>query len=80
MLTARNSDALISIVATELTLRLERAIKKSTFNRVSYVFISQFIKLIAFDSTPFTVGWFSIGPRSTCFGCLLGRCNIMVYT
>lgn len=43
MLTTRNSDALVSIVAAELTSRLERAIMKSTFNRVSYVFIiSQF--------------------------------------
>lgn len=35
MLTPRNIDALISIVATELTSRLERTIKKCTFNRVS---------------------------------------------
>lgn len=35
MLTPRNTDALISIVATELTSRLERTIKKCTFNRVS---------------------------------------------
>lgn len=34
-LTPRNTDALVSIVATELTQRLERAIKKCTFNRVS---------------------------------------------
>lgn len=42
-LSARNYDALVSIIATEITLRLERAIKKSTFNRVSFD-----LKLIAY--------------------------------
>lgn len=37
-LSPRNYDALVSILATEVTNRLERAIKKSTFNRVSTVF------------------------------------------
>lgn len=34
-LSPRNYDALVSILASEVTTRLERAIKKSTFNRVS---------------------------------------------
>lgn len=37
-LSPRNYDALVSILATEVTNRLERAIKKSTFNRVSTLF------------------------------------------
>ncbi|KAI8126883.1 Conserved oligomeric Golgi complex subunit 4 [Lucilia cuprina] len=46
MLTPRNTDALISIVATELTLRLERAIKKCTFNRLGGLVLDQEVRVL----------------------------------
>lgn len=76
ILTPRNIDALISIVATELTIRLERAIKKCSFNRVSNVFvhICKFIYLPKF----LLAGWFGTRPGSTCIRGIFGQRNVMV--
>ncbi|XP_053694631.1 conserved oligomeric Golgi complex subunit 4 [Sabethes cyaneus] len=46
-LTARNYDALVSIVTTEITTRLERAIKKSTFNRLGGLVLDQESRALA---------------------------------
>lgn len=45
-LTPRNYDALISIIASELTLRLERAIKKCTFNRLGGLVLDQEVRAL----------------------------------
>lgn len=62
-LSPRNYDALVSILATEVTNRLERAIKKSTFNRVStvlYIYIKNKYNLTKFDFNCSLVDWFWI--------------------
>lgn len=46
-LTPRNFDALVSIVTTEITARLERAIKKSTFNRLGGLVLDQEARALA---------------------------------
>ncbi|XP_065085132.1 conserved oligomeric Golgi complex subunit 4 [Ochlerotatus camptorhynchus] len=46
-LTPRNYDALVSIVTTEITARLERAIKKSTFNRLGGLVLDQEARALA---------------------------------
>ncbi|XP_062545749.1 conserved oligomeric Golgi complex subunit 4 [Armigeres subalbatus] len=46
-LTPRNYDALVSIVTTEITARLERAIKKSTFNRLGGLILDQEARALA---------------------------------
>lgn len=43
-LSSRNYDALVSILASEITTRMERVIKKSTFNRVSCFFLQILFK------------------------------------
>ncbi|KAM7353007.1 conserved oligomeric Golgi complex subunit 4 isoform 2-T2 [Cochliomyia hominivorax] len=45
-LTPRNADALISIVATELTLRLEKIIKKCSFNRLGGLVLDQEVRVL----------------------------------
>ncbi|XP_030374050.1 conserved oligomeric Golgi complex subunit 4 [Scaptodrosophila lebanonensis] len=45
-LSPRNYDALVSILATEVTLRLERAIKKSTFNRLGGLVLDQEVRAL----------------------------------
>lgn len=42
----RNYDALVSIVATDATTRLERAIKKSTFNRLGGLVLDQEVRAL----------------------------------
>uniref|UniRef100_A0A182QER7 Conserved oligomeric Golgi complex subunit 4 n=1 Tax=Anopheles farauti TaxID=69004 RepID=A0A182QER7_9DIPT len=46
-LTPRNYDALVSIVTTEITTRMERAIKKTTFNRMGGLVLDQEIRALA---------------------------------
>uniref|UniRef100_A0A182P685 Conserved oligomeric Golgi complex subunit 4 n=1 Tax=Anopheles epiroticus TaxID=199890 RepID=A0A182P685_9DIPT len=46
-LTPRNYDALVSIVTTEITSRMERAIKKTTFNRLGGLVLDQEIRALA---------------------------------
>ncbi|KAL9930129.1 conserved oligomeric Golgi complex subunit 4 isoform 2-T2 [Glossina fuscipes fuscipes] len=46
ILTVRNYDALVIILATELTSRLERAIKKCTFNRLGGLVLEQEIRVL----------------------------------
>uniref|UniRef100_A0A182RUR1 Conserved oligomeric Golgi complex subunit 4 n=1 Tax=Anopheles funestus TaxID=62324 RepID=A0A182RUR1_ANOFN len=46
-LTPRNYDALVSIVTTEITARMERAIKKTTFNRLGGLVLDQEIRALA---------------------------------
>ncbi|XP_013109416.2 conserved oligomeric Golgi complex subunit 4 [Stomoxys calcitrans] len=45
-LTPRNYDALISIVASELTLRLEKTIKKCVFNRLGGLVLDQEVRAL----------------------------------
>ncbi|ALC39286.1 CG7456 [Drosophila busckii] len=45
-LSPRNYDALVSILATEVTNRLERAIKKSTFNRLGGLVLDQEVRAL----------------------------------
>lgn len=42
----RNYDALVSILATDCTVRLERAIKKCTFNRLGGLILDQEIRAL----------------------------------
>lgn len=42
----RNYDALVSILATDVTSRLERAIKKCTFNRLGGLILDQEIRAL----------------------------------
>lgn len=44
---ARNYDALVSVVATDTTSRLERAIKKSTFNRLGGLVLDQEVRALS---------------------------------
>ncbi|XP_058121521.1 conserved oligomeric Golgi complex subunit 4 [Anopheles ziemanni] len=46
-LTPRNFDALVSIVTTEITTRMERAIKKTTFNRMGGLVLDQEVRALA---------------------------------
>ncbi|XP_055596409.1 conserved oligomeric Golgi complex subunit 4 [Uranotaenia lowii] len=46
-LTPRNYDALVSIVTSEITTRLERAIKKSTFNRLGGLVLDQEVRALS---------------------------------
>lgn len=46
-MSARNYDALVSVVATDVTARLERAIKKSTFNRLGGLVLDQEVRALA---------------------------------
>lgn len=46
VLSARNYDALVSILASEVTVRLERAIKKSTFNRLGGLVLDQEVRAL----------------------------------
>uniref|UniRef100_A0A182IKX9 Conserved oligomeric Golgi complex subunit 4 n=1 Tax=Anopheles atroparvus TaxID=41427 RepID=A0A182IKX9_ANOAO len=46
-LTPRNFDALVSIVTTEITIRMERAIKKTTFNRLGGLVLDQEVRALA---------------------------------
>lgn len=43
---SRNYDALVSLVATDATARLERAIKKTTFNRVGGLVLDQEVRAL----------------------------------
>ncbi|XP_055381969.1 conserved oligomeric Golgi complex subunit 4 [Condylostylus longicornis] len=45
-LSPRNYDALVSILASEVTSRLERAIKKSTFNRLGGLILDQEVRAL----------------------------------
>ncbi|XP_034473681.1 conserved oligomeric Golgi complex subunit 4 [Drosophila innubila] len=45
-LSPRNYDALVSILATEVTNRLERAIKKSSFNRLGGLVLDQEVRAL----------------------------------
>ncbi|XP_037959920.1 conserved oligomeric Golgi complex subunit 4 isoform X2 [Teleopsis dalmanni] len=45
-LSPRNYDALVSILATEVTSRLERAIKKTTFNRLGGLVLDQEVRAL----------------------------------
>ncbi|XP_060645090.1 conserved oligomeric Golgi complex subunit 4 [Drosophila nasuta] len=45
-LSSRNYDALVSILATEVTNRLERAIKKSSFNRLGGLVLDQVVRAL----------------------------------
>ncbi|XP_073824821.1 conserved oligomeric Golgi complex subunit 4 isoform X2 [Musca autumnalis] len=56
-LTSRNYDALISIVASELTTRLERAIKKCVFNRSGGLVLDQEVRALGAYLTSAT-SWF----------------------
>lgn len=47
VMSARNYDALVSVVATDVTARLERAIKKSTFNRLGGLVLDQEVRALA---------------------------------
>lgn len=47
IMSARNYDALVSVVATDVTARLERAIKKSTFNRLGGLVLDQEVRALA---------------------------------
>lgn len=42
----RNYDALVSLLATDTTARLERAIKKSTFNRLGGLALDQEVRAL----------------------------------
>lgn len=46
IMTTRNYDALVSVVATDATTRLERAIKKSTFNRLGGLVVDQEVRTL----------------------------------
>uniref|UniRef100_A0A182U1B3 Conserved oligomeric Golgi complex subunit 4 n=1 Tax=Anopheles melas TaxID=34690 RepID=A0A182U1B3_9DIPT len=46
-LTPRNYDALVSIVTTEITARMERAVKKTTFNRLGGLVLDQEIRALS---------------------------------
>lgn len=46
VMNTRNYDALVSIVATDATARLERAIKKSTFNRLGGLVLDQEVRAL----------------------------------
>lgn len=46
VMNSRNYDALVGLVATDLTARLERAIKKSTFNRIGGLILDQEVRAI----------------------------------
>ncbi|XP_055921896.1 conserved oligomeric Golgi complex subunit 4 [Eupeodes corollae] len=46
LLSSRNYDALVSILASEVTVRLERAIKKSTFNRLGGLVLDQEVRAL----------------------------------
>lgn len=46
VMNARNYDALVSIVAIDATARLERAIKKSTFNRLGGLVLDQEVRAL----------------------------------
>lgn len=46
VMTTRNYDALVSVVATDATTRLERAIKKSTFNRLGGLVVDQEVRTL----------------------------------
>lgn len=47
VLNRRNYDALVGLIAGDLTLRLERAIKKSTFNRIGGLVLDQEVRAIS---------------------------------
>lgn len=47
IMSARNYDALVSVMATDVTARLERAIKKSTFNRLGGLVLDQEVRALA---------------------------------
>lgn len=46
VMNSRNYDGLVSIVTTDVTARLERAIKKSTFNRLGGLVLDQEVRAI----------------------------------
>lgn len=46
VMSSRNYDALVSIIATDATARLERAIKKSTFNRLGGLILDQEVRAL----------------------------------
>ncbi|XP_058057832.1 conserved oligomeric Golgi complex subunit 4 [Anopheles bellator] len=46
-LTVRNYDALVSIITSEITARMERAIKKTTFNRLGGLVLDQEVRALA---------------------------------
>lgn len=46
VMNSRNYDALVSIVATDATARLERAIKKSSFNRLGGLVLDQEVRAL----------------------------------
>lgn len=46
VMNSRNYDALVSIVATDATVRLERAIKKSSFNRLGGLVLDQEVRAL----------------------------------
>lgn len=46
-MSTRNYDALVSLVATDTTSRLERAIKKSTFNRLGGLILDQEVRSLS---------------------------------
>lgn len=46
VMSPRNYDALVSIVATDVTARLERAIKKSSFNRLGGLILDQEVRAL----------------------------------
>lgn len=46
VMNSRNYDALVSIVTTDATARLERAIKKSTFNRMGGLVLDQEVRAL----------------------------------
>lgn len=47
IMNSRNYDALVSLVASDLTTRLERAIKKSSFNRIGGLVLDQEVRAIS---------------------------------
>lgn len=56
VMNARNYDALVSVVATDTTSRLERAIKKSTFNRLGGLVLDQEVRALSSFLTA-TTSW-----------------------
>lgn len=46
IMSTRNYDALVSVVATDATTRLERAIKKSNFNRLGGLVLDQEVRAL----------------------------------
>lgn len=46
VMSSRNYDALVSILATDATARLERAIRKCTFNRLGGLILDQEVRAL----------------------------------